>query len=446
MQLRSTWNACRCSFTEHRNSIATTLGVGLIVVLVGSGVQQAFLSGDSSLDTKNIARRLHARLQHHSLPMSSIADLEAVVQERQRLLRTNMMAHFSNADGLSRSVEVSPRKEPQWILPSFASGALRYELDRARLRTMLSEQIASELRPPEDATIVLLTHDGNVLRATGSGVAKSGDVFDVDAATSIVMQAVQNGEQEITVPIERRAGQIFNATGTELGTLTLLAGGQSNFRGSTWSRIQNVRKALHEHVNNVIVPPGGLFSFNATLGGPVTTSRGWYMALVIVNGTELVSAPGGGICQASTTVFRALVNAGFEPVERRAHSLYVSYYEQYGVGIDATVFPGSQDLTFVNDTGNNLLVQAYTDGFDAMVNIYGTPDGRTVELAGPYFASTAPAEFRYDGRPLYSNEIAWVQDVTYADGRMNEYIIHSRYNWVPKQLVQKYAPVHASAE
>jgi len=445
MQLSNTWNACRRSFTKNRNAIATTVGVGLIVVLVGSGVQQAFLSGSASLNTKNIARRLHTRLNRHSLPTSSISDLVEVVQERQRLLRTNVVAHFPDADGLSRSVEVSPQKDPQWIIPSFSGGTLKYMLDYARLKTKLDEQVVSELSQPENATISALEHDGSVLRAIGEGVAKSGDVFDVEHAMGAVLQAVQDGEQEITIPIERMAGQITNTTGKELGELKLLASGRSNFRGSTWSRIQNVRKALDERVNNVVVESGERFSFNATLGGPVTTSRGWYMAKIIVNGHELVPAPGGGICQASTTTFRALINAGFVPENRRAHSLYVSYYEQYGVGIDATIFPGSQDLTFINDTANSLLVQSYTDGYDATVNIYGTPDNRTVALAGPYFASTAPEDFRYNDRSLYSNEIAWVQNITYADGRTNEYVIHSHYRWLPKHLAQKYAPVHASA-
>ena len=143
------------------------------------------------------------------------------------------------------------------------------------------------------------------------------------------------------------------------------------------------------------------------------------------------------------------MNAGFPIVKRKAHSLYVTYYKQYGVGIDATIYPGTQDLVFVNDTPGPLVIQAYSEGNDAFVNFYGTPDGRTVELNGPYFASNAPEGLTYNDRPVAKTEILWVQNVTYPDGETREYKISSRYKELPQlSLAKEFPPtqkVHAAA-
>jgi vancomycin resistance protein YoaR len=141
-----------------------------------------------------------------------------------------------------------------------------------------------------------------------------------------------------------------------------------------------------------------------------------------------------------------MLHAGFTPIERANHSIYVSYYEKYGVGMDATVFPGTQDLTFVNDTGDYLLFQAYDEGTEATVQIYGTPDGRQAQLLGPYFSSSDLTGFPEGEKPPRKNEIAWIQRVTFADGYSEDRVILSRYTELPQFLAKKYELLHASAE
>ena len=143
---------------------------------------------------------------------------------------------------------------------------------------------------------------------------------------------------------------------------------------------------------------------------------------------ELRPTPGGGICQVSTTLYRAILFGGFPVLQRRSHSLYVTYYKKYGVGLDATIFPGSQDLVFLNDTPGNLIIQATVENADEIVvNIYGIPDGRTVALEGPYMSENAPDDLRVNGRRLTQKEIAWKQQIRYNDGRIEENVILSYY-------------------
>ena len=104
---------------------------------------------------------------------------------------------------------------------------------------------------------------------------------------------------------------------------------------------------------------------------------------------------GGGICQVSTTIFRAALNAGLPIVSRTAHAYRVSYYEQKGfkAGFDATVWAPAVDLMFKNDTSHHILVQIVVDLPSAKieVDLYGTSDGRRVELSEPVLSNFQPA-------------------------------------------------------
>lgn len=89
--------------------------------------------------------------------------------------------------------------------------------------------------------------------------------------------------------------------------------------------------------------PGEMFSFWERMGVP-TSERGFEPAPVIV-GDSVVMAPGGGLCQVSTTLYNAALRAGMEIVERHPHTMPVDYV---GPGMDAAVAWGHLDLRFRN--------------------------------------------------------------------------------------------------
>jgi vancomycin resistance protein YoaR len=134
-------------------------------------------------------------------------------------------------------------------------------------------------------------------------------------------------------------------------------------------------------MNNILVAPGEEFRFNKTLG-EVSKRTGYRSAYVISNG-KTVLGDGGGVCQVSTTYFRAVLDAGLQVTLRRPHSYRVSYYElNQKPGIDATVYSGDVDFRFVNDTDHHILIRssANSDDLYMKVEIYGTSDGRTAEI------------------------------------------------------------------
>jgi vancomycin resistance protein YoaR len=81
-------------------------------------------------------------------------------------------------------------------------------------------------------------------------------------------------------------------------------------------------------------------------------------------------------------MFRAAINSGFEITQRYPHAFPVKYYNPQG--FDATIYPPFPDLKFINNTPNYLLVQTRIEGYNLIFEIYGTDDGRKVEISGPY--------------------------------------------------------------
>lgn len=196
-------------------------------------------------------------------------------------------------------------------------------------------------------------------------------------------------------PPKVRTGDVNN-----LGIRELLGRGSSKFKGSISSRIYNIGLAASK-LKGVLVPPGSVFSFNEILGD-VSSFTGYKQAYIIKDG-RTVLGDGGGVCQVSTTLFRALLNAGLPIVERRAHSYRVSYYEQdSSPGLDATVFAPTTDLKFKNDTPGHLLIQPQFDSKKQTLvfEIYGTNDGRVAKISKPVVSEViAPPEDLYQDDP-----------------------------------------------
>ncbi len=383
------------------------------------------------------AERLQRRLIRTYNLSVSLHTLERAIEEQRRLMRLTVTVTVAASDGHAFVPwVVTLHRYPSWMRARLTRD-FRFEMDREVMAAFLKAYPPEEIPLPTDAVVTRLTDDAGVLRAEIFGTAVPGYRLDPDDTAEVLAHAYSADISQVVIGARPEDGKIINQTGMELGSLELLAEGRSNFAGSGLGRKANVRRGLDEFLGGVVVPPGATFSFNAAVHN--MKDSGWQMAMGIFEGEELRLVPGGGICQVATTVYRSALLAGL-PIERRApHSLYVSYYEQYGVGIDAAVFPGRQDLVFRNDTPGHLLIQAAWQGEDAYVRLYGTTDGRSATLMGPYFRTNAPADLLVNGRALRGNEIAWLQDVRRPDGTVTRTVVLSGYRGMPASLARKYA-------
>ena len=238
-------------------------------------------------------------------------------------------------------------------------------------------------------------------RVTAFKPSQEGRRLNLNQAYELLTEAISGGTvKNIPLPVDIVKPKIATSDVNSLGIKELLGRGISNFAGSIPNRIYNVGLTAGK-ITGTLVPPGEVFSFNRTIGD-ISAATGFKQAYVIKGGRTVLD-DGGGVCQDSTTLFRAVLNAGLPIVKRTAHAYRVSYYEQgFPPGLDATVFYPSVDFQFKNDTPAHILIQAYTSGTTLYFDLYGTPDGRVVSLTKPIVSNQTPPppELRQDDPTL----------------------------------------------
>lgn len=263
---------------------------------------------------------------------------------------------------------------------------------------MISDKITI---PPTDAIFTFQNGKAITFRPSSDG-----QIIDMDTIGNTLMQKIPQilllgKKQSILIPVKALIvkPKVSTEEVNNLGIKELLGSGTSLFKHSIPSRIFNVTLAA-TRLNGVIIAPDEIFSFDNALGD-VSKFTGYKEAYIIQNGRTILG-DGGGVCQVSTTFFRALLNAGLPIIERHGHDYRVGYYEEDSPpGIDATVYVPSVDLKFKNDTGHSILVQSYIDPTDLRLTfyLYGTNDGRKTILTQPIVTNQTPAP-----TPLYQDD------------------------------------------
>ena len=216
--------------------------------------------------------------------------------------------------------------------------------------------------------------------------AKNGVKTDTSQMVTGIIKALgdltsSGNDQTVVLTVDHTPPQITNEDVNNLGIKELLGKGESWFTGSITNRIFNLKKAA-DVLNGRLVAPGETFSFNEAVG-EVSADTGYKQAYIIKEGKTILG-DGGGVCQVSTTLFRAVLDTGLPIVARTPHAYRVSYYEvSYQVGFDATVFQPAPDFKFSNDTPAFILIQTEYDEAKKYLafEIYGTSDGRVTEVS-----------------------------------------------------------------
>lgn len=161
-------------------------------------------------------------------------------------------------------------------------------------------------------------------------------------------------EREVTLPINRQA---ISARAEDINNIEnkTIGHGRTSYNKSVSGRVENIRLST-ESVDYVVLGSGDTFTFNGIVGER-TKERGYQVASVIMDG-DFTDGLGGGICQTSTTLYNAVLDAGLTVLERHPHSLPVGYVEE---GMDAMVSWGSADLRFRNDFDYPVVIRGGVD-------------------------------------------------------------------------------------
>jgi VanW like protein/TAT (twin-arginine translocation) pathway signal sequence len=225
------------------------------------------------------------------------------------------------------------------------------------------------------------------------------------AFTSNAIQLGHLGRQAL----ERRADLAYATA--PVAPITLLGSATTGFRGSSYERRINIQRAT-ALFDGVVVSPGQEFSFID--GHDFSEASGFVEGYGIIGG-KLDRVIGGGLCQVSTTLFRAVANAGLQITRRVPHTYVVYFYENI-VGFDATVFTPGVDFRWRNDltTPVTINVDLSLASGSVTFELIGTSDGRQVSYTGPDIRNkVAP------GRPM------WQYDPKLAAGQTLQ-LVHGR--------------------
>lgn len=224
------------------------------------------------------------------------------------------------------------------------------------VRVIVEQMVRARMKAPVPATLDRIT--GEIIPH------ENGIYFDVDQIVNEVINARAKTQIKLTgievVPLFRTE---------HLAQLTDLLGDFSTPLMGSPDRVHNIRLSL-EAINNTIVMPGEVFSFNGIVGER-TRERGYRNAPIIL-GEAVVPGVGGGICQSSTTLYNAVREAELEIVERRIHSIAPSYIKH---GLDAAVAWPYTDFKFRNDSDTPVIVKAAIEKWRVRVWILGKKGG-----------------------------------------------------------------------
>jgi len=270
------------------------------------------------------------------------------------------------------------------------------------IREILNDNADRVNTDPVDAKFSIVDGKVSILQASSDG-----KVIKTDDAVKQIVSVLEAGEQkEIKLPVEIKKASVLADEISDIekyGIKELVGTATTSFNGSTANRIQNIKIGV-QFISGTLVKPGEEFSTIAHLGA-IDGSSGYLQELVIKE-NETIPEFGGGLCQVSTTLFRSVMNAGMEVTERHNHSYRVSYYEP-PVGMDATIYSPRPDFKFKNDYNGYILIQGRVEGRKITFDIYGSKDGREVEITDPYVydITDPPADIYIDDPSLAAGEV-----------------------------------------
>ena len=333
------------------------------------------------------------RLQE-ALSVPNVARVELVVQEVPPKSGVNNLALAREQAARILSGPITLKQdEKTWVLdrPQLAS-VMRFNdqpdateaayLDRPPLEAWARTLADAVNQSPQDARFSWAEGKLDVLRPSRNGVE-----LDVDATVDAIVAEARGEHRPIQVPVKTTRPAVPMEDRQNLGIRELIESARTPFAGSVQAKQDNISLAS-QRLNGVVVPPGGLFSFNQALG-PTTLDSGFKTGWGITTagaGVKTVPSVAGGICQVATTLFQTVFWSGYQIEERNWHLYWIQSYTSKGVvGLDATVDEDANlDFKFINPSKDYILIQSWVDsGLNVNFALYGTRPDWVVKVDPP---------------------------------------------------------------
>lgn len=377
-----------------------------------------------------------------ALPDILSADLEKQKPQVSQIL-THKLVLIDPVYSDDWTITLADQKD--WVVFNTTAESTTIEINQEKLNEFVDVEIAKWLDKP--VTNVTMSKKGEEVIIEGDG--HDGRLIQREALKRSIELAAVAKIKNVPIPTKKIVPELkISEELQKLGIKERIGVGHTSFYGSPVNRVFNINVATNK-LNGKLIAPGEVFSFNKTIGN-VDGSTGYRKELVIKKEGTLPEY-GGGVCQVSTTMYRAALFTGLPITERNQHSYAVSYYSQImGHGLDATIYIGGPDLKFQNDTENHLLVQAYTKNeYELYFIFYGTSDGRSVQMEGPYLSNyrnpgptqtietndLAPGQRKQVEKSHTGFDALWYRYVTKANGEVIKETIATKYKAIPAKVL-----------
>jgi vancomycin resistance protein YoaR len=231
--------------------------------------------------------------------------------------------------------------------------------------------------------------DARFYRTQGAWIARQRSEWQIDlpATRSAIQNALRNNASSVTASLRQTPPKRSVPDLYRQGIRNHFGSGSSSFAGSPSYRVQNIIAAAKQ-LDARYLPRNAVFNFNSSIR---LNSQSGFVLGNIIRGQSLSKELGGGICQVSSTVWRAAYTAGLPILERHQHSYRVAYYDP--PGFEATVFAPSKNLRFGNDTQAALWIQLEWDtkAGTLEMHFFGVRPERKTQISDPRISDERPA-------------------------------------------------------
>ncbi|MDO4804997.1 MAG: VanW family protein [Lachnospiraceae bacterium] len=217
--------------------------------------------------------------------------------------------------------------------------------------------------------------------------------------------------------------------------------GDTDYSGSSAEREQNILNGTNL-VSGHVLMPGEQFSLLEHVV-PFTAENGYAPAPSYAEGS-VIDTFGGGICQVSTTLYLAVLQAELQVDERFCHSMMVQYIEP---SKDAAISEdGGKDLKFTNNTDAPIYIHGSAGNNALHFSIYGMetrPADRIVQYISNVLSQT-DVQFIFlsdenlpagtviqSGNPHIGYEAELWKETTWNGETTREWINESSYRMTP---------------
>lgn len=295
-----------------------------------------------------------------------------------------------------------------------------YQIDEAKVRDFVANQIASLDTAPKDATITRKNGEFIVTEHT------TGLSTDQETTVNTILSAVKEGlsanmqvAAEVKVTQPAKTYEELSLVRNKLGTFS------TDYSDSVSGRKTNISVAAGR-LNGKLLMPGESLSVSETIL-PREPENGYEKATQYKDG-DTEEAYGGGVCQVSTTLYNALLRAELKITSRSPHSMVVSYVPY---SMDAAIAAGSKDLVFENNLEHPVYLAASADGSTLTFTLYGAeyrPSNRKIDFKSTTVSKKDPEpKIIYDAN-MYEGEQtstgtnkpevkAYLEKIVYEDGK-----------------------------